>query len=416
MPARSQKTAPRSTRSPRIVLGLMSGTSADGIDAVTIAVHGRGERMKVELLGHIHRDYPRELRRRLLAIMAPATTTTEEVTRLHAEVGEAFAAAAKDAIARAPRGRKPTFIGLSGQTVCHLPGRRYRTATLQLGEASRVAERTGLPVVCEFRQSDVAAGGQGAPLVPWTDWVLFRHPGIARAVQNIGGGGNVTWVPPRAAASDVVAFDTGPGNMMIDELVALATRGRERFDRYGRRAARGRILEPVLRRWMAHSYIQRKPPKTTGREEFGRNFVVSQLPVLRAASRNPDDWIATATAFTARSIAQAYRRWLRPFPKIGEKKSRSARGELILCGGGARNATLAQLLVRELPEFQVRTIDALGIPAEAKEALSFAMLAAACIDGVPGNLPQVTEASRPAVLGRIVLPSRGVSLLQVVDL
>jgi anhydro-N-acetylmuramic acid kinase len=192
---------------------------------------------------------------------------------------------------------------------------------------------------------------------------------------------------------------------MIDELVALATDGRERFDRDGRRAARGRILEPVLRRWMAHPFIWRKPPKTTGREEFGRNFVASQLPALRAASRNPDDWIATATAFTARSIAHAYRRWLRPLPQAGGANRRGAAGgELILCGGGARNATLADLLASELPAFRVRTIDELGIPAEAKEGLSFAMLAAACVDRVPGNLAQVTDAARPAVLGRIVAP------------
>ncbi|HOB76588.1 MAG TPA: anhydro-N-acetylmuramic acid kinase [Phycisphaerae bacterium] len=422
----------RRTRSASVrrVIGLMSGTSADGVDAVVMDIAGRGERMHAQVVLHHHLGFPTRLRQRLLAVMAPAATSTEEIARLHAELGEVFARAALGAIRRLGSSRPPSLIGLAGQTVCHLPGRRGGgTVTLQLGDAARVAARTGLTVVSDFRQSDVAAGGFGAPLVPWTDWVLFRHPRIGRAVQNIGGIGNVTWIPPGARAADVVAFDTGPGNMIIDGLVALATQGRERFDRNGRRAARGRVLTKVLERWLSHPYFRLRPPKTTGREDFGRPFLERELPVLQAASSNPDDWIATATAFTARSIASSYFRYLNCFH--GRSRACPTAFEVILCGGGAHNATLRAMLSRALASLPVEDvrgsgggrsrgtaeaegtfagvrigmIETYGISSQAKEALSFGILAAACMDGVPGNLPQVTGARFPAVLGRIIRPA-----------
>jgi anhydro-N-acetylmuramic acid kinase len=395
----------------------MSGTSADGVDAVVADIAGRGERMKARVVLHRHQRFSAQLRERLLAVMAPAATHTEEIARLHAELGEVFARAAQGAIRRLEPDCRPSLIGLAGQTVCHLPGRRGGgTVTLQLGDAARVAARTGLAVVSDFRQSDAAVGGFGAPLVPWTDWVLFRHPRIGRAVQNIGGIGNVTWIPPGAGAADVVAFDTGPGNMVIDGLVSLVTRGRERYDRNGRRAARGRVLAKVLERWLSHPYFRLRPPKTTGRELFGRPFIERELQFLRAASSNPDDWIATATAFTARSIASSYVRYLPCFgvrasldrvsSKAGERRGsvHSAPIEVILCGGGAHNIALRALLAGALPAVRIETIEAYGISSQAKEALSFAILAAACVQGVPGNLPQVTGARCPAVLGRIIPP------------
>jgi anhydro-N-acetylmuramic acid kinase len=376
------------------VLGLMAGTSGDGIDGACVRIEGVGEGMKVRLLWHRHEPFRPALRRRLLSAMAPAETTTEEIARLHADLGDAFAAAAERSIRAARPAERPSLIGLAGQTVCHLPGRRGRTVTLQLGEAARVAARVGLATVSDFRQSDVAAGGQGAPLVPWTDWVLFRHPRTGRAVQNIGGIGNVTWIPAGAGSGDVIAFDTGPGNMVIDELVARATRGRARMDRGGRRAAAGRVLHGVLAAWLEHPFLNARPPKTTGRETFGRTFVEGQMERLRTASRVPNDWIATATAFTARSIGRAYRRFL-----AGLDQS-----EVIVAGGGAENATLMAALAAELPGTPVRSIGSAGIPAQAKEAVSFAMLAAACLDRVPANLPQATGAAHPAVLGRVILP------------
>ena len=420
-------TSSRAGGNPRFVLGLMAGTSADGIDAACVRVIGRGANMRASLVLHRHFAFPRGLRRRLLAAMAPAATTTEEIAALHADLGEVFAAAAGETIARLRRASRPSLIGLAGQTVCHLPGRRpYRTVTLQLGDPARVAERTGLPTVAEFRQADVAAGGQGAPLVPWTDWVLFRHPTLARGVQNIGGIGNLTWIPPGATADDVVAFDTGPGNMVMDGLVSVITGGRQSMDRDGRLARRGRVLPEVLAAWLKHPFLRQPLPRTTGRETFGRPFIEQELPRLRAASDIPADWVATAAAFTARTIADALRAMCRGLTAFSPSFTRQARGssvrgrkkgrggsksdppapvaELIIAGGGARNGALMALLSRELPRVAVRAIDVFGIPVDAKEAFSFALLAAACVDRVPANLPQATGARRPAVLGSLRTP------------
>ncbi len=387
----------------------MSGTSCDGVDAALVAIGGRGLRMRVEPLGCVHTAYPEALRRRLLAVMAPAATRTEELAGLHADVGRFLARAARRAIDRLGRGRGVDLIGCHGQTVCHLPGRAEGRAGLQIGEAAFIAAACGTPVVCDFRQADFAAGGQAAPLVPWTDLVLFGDRRLSRAIQNIGGIANVTYLPAGAGPADVVAFDTGPGNMIIDELVRIVTGGRRSYDRDGRMAAAGRPLQPVLDRWLRHPFFARGLPKSAGREEFGRAFVERELPRLRAASRRAEDWIATATAFTARTIAEAYRRFLPG--RGGERSRRLARrnvltpvDEVIVAGGGAANATLLAMLAAELPGTPVRTMDAVGIPIAAKEAISFAMLAAAFMDGVPANLPQVTGARRPAVLGKLCLP------------
>ncbi len=401
----------------QIVLGMMSGTSGDGIDVACVRIEGVGERMKPRVLWHRHRPFAADLRRRLLAVMAPANTTTQEIARLHADLGEAFAEAACRAIAQAGRGERPSLIGLPGQTVCHLPGPRGQTVELQLGEPARVAARTGLPVVAEFRQSDVAAGGQGAPLVPWTDWVIFHSPKASRAVQNIGGIANVTWLPAGCRPQEVVAFDTGPGNMVIDALVRHATGGREHMDRDGRRAACGRVIEKIVSEFLSHPYFTLKPPKTTGREEFGEAFATRAIKRLTAAGRRPNDWIATVTALTARSIALAYRRFLPGLPvgAVGdraggaERKNRRLRAisggfEIVACGGGARNRTLMGMLRRDLPEARVRRIEEFGVSSQAKEALSFAMMAKAFVDGMPANLPQVTGAVRQVVMGCLVEP------------
>ncbi|MGQ9652219.1 MAG: anhydro-N-acetylmuramic acid kinase [Phycisphaerae bacterium] len=408
-PSRLQRPADRSAR--RLVLGLMAGTSGDGIDLACVRIEGVGTRMRPRLLWHRHTRFMPALRQRLLAAMAPAETTTQEIAHLHADLGEAFGKAAAWAIGLARRSERPSLIGLSGQTVCHLPGAMGRTVALQLGEPARVAMRTGLPVVAEFRQSDVAAGGQGAPLVPWTDWVLFRHPRISRAIQNIGGIANVTWLPAGADPSHVIAFDTGPGNMIIDALVRHITGGRETMDRDGRRSAKGRILGNVLDQWLRHPYFAKKPPKTTGREEFGEPFVSQKIEHLAAVSSRPDDWVATATALTAHSIAGAYRRFLPGVAQTLTANQRKIRGrsspsamEVIVCGGGARNPMLMAMLQAELPGTIVRRIEEFGMSSQAKEAVSFAMLAKAYVDGVPGNLPQVTGARRPALLGRLVWP------------
>lgn len=382
----------------RIILGLMSGTSCDGVDAVLARVRGRGLQMRVAYAGMWHAAYPTRLRRRLLAAMCPADTTTAEITSLHGAVGRFLARAARRAIDRLNGGAAPDAVGSHGQTICHLPSPRGRGAGLQIGEPAWIAAALGCPVVADFRHADQAVGGEGAPLVPWTDWVLLRDRRRARAVQNIGGIANVTFLPARARPNDVIAFDCGPGNMIIDELVRTATSGRLSYDRDGRIAASGRVLESVLRRWMRHPFLRRTPPKSAGREQFGAAFVASEMPRLRSASPKSEDWIATATAFTASAIVDAYRRFL---PSRG---GRPAVDEVVLCGGGGANPTLTAALASRLPGVAVRSIAALGIPLQAKEALSFAVLAAAFLDGVPANLPRVTGARMPAVLGKLCLP------------
>jgi anhydro-N-acetylmuramic acid kinase len=371
--------------------------------------------MRVRFVSHHQRPFTRSLRDRLLAVMAPAVSRTEEIARLHADLGEAFGRVACEAIDATPCRERPSVVGLAGQTVCHLPGRSGgRTVTLQLGNAAVVAGMTRLPVVFDFRQSDVAAGGQGAPLVPWTDYVLFRDTEVGRAIQNVGGIGNVTYVPRGGRPEDVIAFDTGPGNMVIDGLMGRITGGKQRMDRDGKLAAKGTVLENVLTKWMTHPFLRQRPPRTTGRETFGMQFLDSQMKTLRAASSRPEDWVATATALTAATITLSYRRFL---PEIfnlsdgckrrrgGSASANSSAGqpEMVLAGGGSRNRTLIRMLAGQMPELRVRAIDELGIPAEAKEAVSFAILAVARWDGVPSNLTAATGARQRASLGSVCL-------------
>jgi anhydro-N-acetylmuramic acid kinase len=359
--------------------------------------------MRVKLIGHLQQAYPPRLRRRLLEVMAPAATRTEELCALHAAVGDCFAETAARAVQELfGDRRRPEVIGSHGQTICHLPPRRaagtsrsFVGATLQIGDPARIARRTRVTTVADFRQADIAAAGQGAPLVPWTDHVLFTNAKRCRAIQNIGGIANVTYLPAAGRPDDVIAFDSGPGNMVIDEFVRHFTKGRRQFDDGGRRARRGRVVEPVLRAWVRHPFLRRRPPKTAGREEFGRTFVQQALRSADASTVRPDDWIATATALTAQSIADAYRRFL---PTRGRQP---VLDELIVTGGGARNATLLGMLADALPAIAIQPIDEFGIPDAAKEAVSFAMLALACLDRVPANLPRVTGAQGPVILGAI---------------
>ncbi len=397
----------------RTVLGLMAGTSGDGVDAACVEIRGKGKNMRARFLRHVHRRFPPELRRRIHDAFAPSPIGTEELARLHANLGDAFARAARHAIETADPGQRPEFVGLAGQTICHYPGRgRRSTVTLQLGDPARVAAHTGLPVVADFRQSDVAVGGQGAPLVPWTDWILFRDARVYRAIQNIGGVANVTGVPPNASPDEVIAFDSGPGNMVIDALAHHFTKGRQWMDRDGRMAARGKVIDTLLTAWQKHPYFRRKPPKTTGRETFGATFVNDALKIIRREKYADADVMATATALTARTIHDACLRFLAPRIREGaisrshrEKPGRrSVPFELIVAGGGARNRTLMRELERAFSPWPVIPMDATGWPVQAKEACSFALLAAARMDGEPANLPQVTGARREAVLGAVYLP------------
>lgn len=390
----------------RIVLGLNSGTSADGVDAAACRITGRGTDMRLKLLGHAHLAYPPDLRRRLLAVMAPAQTHTEEICQLEVEVGRAFARCARKLQDRTGI-RRFDLVGAHGQTICHLPlttaGAEFSSfppSTMQIGDAAVIAAALDCPVVHKFRQADMAVGGQGAPLVPWTDFVLYGDARRNRVIQNIGGIANLTWLPAGGRDKDVVAFDTGPGNMIIDALVRRFSRGKEEYDRGGRRAARGRSDMKALSAMLAHPFLAAPPPKSCGREYFGENHVGELLKRFARLRLAPNNWIATATAFTAASIligmALVSDLARRPFPPMDE---------LILCGGGARNRTLLDQLRSSLRassrRVRIMTTNDLGLPIQAKEAASFAILAAACADGVPANLPRVTGASRRVVLGQV---------------
>lgn len=375
------------------VVGLMSGTSMDGMDAALLEVEGESvDGLGWELLAFRTRPY-RAVERKALAD-AIERGTPESLCRLHADLGGAAARAVGELLEEA--GVPPeavAAVGSHGHTVWHDPpgeeGRRG--STLQLGDPATLAEATGIPVVSDFRARDVAAGGHGAPLVPFADRLLFSRPDRTRALQNLGGMGNVTWLPPIGSEEPTLAFDTGPGVALLDAAAGMATAGEEVFDRDGRLAARGMVDPELLEDLMAHPFLHRAPPRSTGREAFGPELVrelAGDLPRGR-----PEAWcdlLATLTAFTARSVGDAYRRWIRPRDV----------DEVVLTGGGARNPALREALTRVLAPLPVRTgARALGMDPDAREAAAFAVLAWAHLRGIPGNVPGVTGASGPRVLG-----------------
>ena len=375
------------------VAGLMSGTSANGVDAAVVDIGPGG----VELLAFDVFPYPGRLRRAVMECSQVETARLDDICHLNFALGELFALALIR-LAKRHGVYLPSvdLVGSHGQTIHHLPvGRRYgvRTirSTLQIGEPSVIAERTGITTVADFRPRDIAAGGEGAPLVAYADHVLFAHPALNRAVQNIGGIANVTYLAAGGAAEEIVAFDTGPGNMVMDYLAAKLTDGARRLDRDGAMAAQGKVNGELLSRLMKHDFLRRPPPKSTGREQFGRDFSESLYREADGEGAGPHDLLATATALTATSIAEAYADFL-----PGEVD------EVILCGGGARNATLVKMLREKLRTAEVKTTDEFGIDAQAKEAVCFAILAAATIRAVPNNIPSATGAERSVVLGKIV--------------
>lgn len=362
------------------MIGLMSGTSVDGIDAALVEIGS-----DVTLRHFATYPFDPEVRRQVFALFRPETSSVDQICRMNVVLGHAFADAALALCQEA--GVSPQevdLIGSHGQTVWHDPD-GSPPSTLQIGEAAVIAEKTGAITVADFRVRDMAAGGQGAPLVPYADYRLLLHPTRGRAIQNIGGIGNVTHLPPACAPDDVLAFDTGPGNMIMDALCQEFYG--ERYDRDGRRAAAGRVIPELLAELMAHPYLAAAPPKSTGREEFGVQFV--QRLIGRGA---PDDLIATATAFTAHAIADAYRRFLLP---------RGPVNEVLVCGGGAANPTLLSLLRSALPEAEVLRMEEIGFSSEAKEAVAFALMAHDAVLGLPTNVPGATGARYPVVLGKV---------------
>jgi anhydro-N-acetylmuramic acid kinase len=398
------------TNRTMIVAGVMSGTSADGINVALVemaesrhsrsrSASGAGARSLpfVRLIAHAEYPYPSRVRTAILSAMNASEASVAKLSRLNFLLGELYSEAV---LATQKRYRtKIDLVGCHGQTLYHqgegLPflGRKLST-TWQTGEAAGIAARVRVPVVSDFRPADMAAGGKGAPLVPYLDYLWFRDPKIGRIVQNIGGIANLTALPGGASVHDVFAFDTGPGNMVIDALMQeLFAR---KFDRDGKIAASGDVMEPVIQRILRRRFFQTKPPKTAGREEFGRGFVAEFLRTSKGARQQ--DIVATATALTARSISEAVRRFVIP-----RSAARNCFRELIVSGGGARNSTLVAMLAPELAALGivVRFSDEFGLPSQAKEAVAFAVLAYETWHRRPSNVPSATGAKHAAILGKI---------------
>ncbi len=379
------------------VAGIMSGTSADGIDVAVVRITPGKQRTKLTLLAHEGFAFPAPLRRAVLAAMNATTISTAELARLNWRLGLAYAEAVDATVKR--HALKLDLIGCHGQTLYHQPraesyaGRRFG-CTWQLGEASAIAAVAGVPVVSNFRPADMFAGGQGAPLVPLLDYVLFADPRRGRVLQNIGGIANLTAIPAGAGADAVIAFDTGPGNMIIDAL-AQELFGK-RFDRNGAFAAQGKVLTPVLSAALANPYFKQKPPRTAGREQFGREYAAKFLASCRRHSDRPEDALATATALTAETIARSYK-------SFAHRGMNGCAVDYIVSGGGARNAALMAMLVQRLEPLgcDLAASEQFGLPAEAKEAAAFALLAWQTWHHLPGNVPKATGATRPAILGQV---------------
>ncbi len=380
----------------------MSGTSADGINVALLRIGGRGLRTRFRLLAHRQYAYPREVRRAVLTAMNAPSARVANLARLNFLLGELYAEAVQTAM-RSAKVRSVDLVGCHGQTIYHqgerapFLGRRIAT-TWQTGEGSVVAARVGAPVVSDFRPADMAAGGKGAPLVPFLDYLVYRHPRRGRILQNLGGIANLTAIPPGAGLEEVIAFDTGPGNMVIDALMELLY-GRS-YDREGRVAARGRVLEDVLAKLLRHPFFGRRPPKTAGREEFGREFVARVMRLCRGARKQ--DLVATATALTARSIGLAMRRLVLA-TETQRRREKKGYKDFVVSGGGTGNRVLMKLLEAEVQQLglSMRNSDEFGVPSEAKEAVAFAVLAYQTWLRQPGNVPSATGARRAVVLGKV---------------
>lgn len=386
-----------------IVAGIMSGTSADGINVAITRMEDHAFETKLELVAHKEFPFPPNVRKFILSVMN-AEAKVADLARLNVLLGELYAEAFAETAAEAQAG--VSLIGCHGQTIYHQGEKknflgRQIAATWQTGEGAVLAARTGIPVVSDFRQADMAAGGKGAPLVPFLDYMLYRDSQRGRIVQNIGGIANLTAIPAGTGAGGgprperVVAFDTGPGNMVIDGVTERLFN--KRFDQDGEIAARGKVHEPVVTKTLRSAFFRTKPPKTAGREEFGREFV--DRFIRACGKRNREDVVATATALTARSIAAAVRDFL-PCHSVEEQGYH----DLIISGGGSRNCTLVKMIAQLLPSLQIKTSDAYGVPAEAKEAIAFAVLAYQTWHKLPSSIPTATGADYPAVLGKISYP------------
>lgn len=380
----------------KLVIGLMSGTSADGIDAVLTRITGCGTKTKVEQLDFLFVPFEPQVRERILQIAEGSFGGTAEICKMSNLLGNLYAATCLALCKKAGVRREDIdLIGNHGQTVWHMPvAEEYLehsvTGTLQIGEDARIAEAMGCPVVGDFRVRDMAAGGLGAPLVPYTEYLLYRRENETVALQNIGGIGNVTILPKNCTLDQVTAFDTGPGNMVMDALTVKLTEGRQSFDDGGRLAATGQVNKQLLAYMLQDEYLKRKPPKTTGREYYGEKYVQDLLTFCEKYSVSLLDCLATATRFTAESIRIGVTEFSSVYPDC-----------LIVGGGGSRNPVLLKHLKDCLPGCRVMTNEEIGFDSDSKEAVAFAVLANEAYEGMTNNVPSVTGALHPVVMGKI---------------
>ncbi len=377
-----------------LVAGIMSGTSVDGIDVALVDIRGEGFKQKVRPVAFHSIEYASDVRQAILGV-CDSKTDTRQVSQINFLLGQLFGEAVIEACDRAeiPPG-KIELVGSHGQTIYHqpVPARlcgRDVVSTLQIGEPALISAKINAPVVADFRTADMALGGQGAPLVPYVDYVLYRHARRGRVALNIGGIANLTAIQPKAEPSEVMAFDTGPGNMIVDALVSQFSRGTMSFDRDGKMAAAGTVSHELLSDLMRDPFLSRAPPKSCGREQYGPEFVANMLRQGLPAA----DLVATITAFTAASIADAVERFVRPRMKVDD---------LIVSGGGVKNPEIMARLRAQFPETQVNPSDEFGIDSDAKEAVAFAVLAYESFHGRPANLPSATGASRTTILGKLI--------------
>lgn len=385
-------------KSSRLVIGIMSGTSADGVDAVLCRITGHGVGSKIEQLGFVFRPYEEEIRREVLRLASGSGAAAADFCRINFLLGELYKEAALELCRVA--GVAPQdidLIGSHGQTLWHIPveeeylGRRLRS-TLQLGECSVLAEAFGCPVAGDFRVRDMAAGGLGAPLVPYSEFLIYRSERECVALQNIGGIGNITCLLPGCTLEDVFAFDTGPGNMVMDAVMSELTHGAARWDEGGAFASAGRVNEALLAFLMDDEFVRRTPPKTTGREYYGPEYVRRVMDRARSLSVADADLMATVTAFTAETIAYSVHHF---FPLMPDR--------LVIGGGGSMNGTLVGFIREALPACRVMTNEELGFDSNAKEAVAFAVMANETLFAGFNNVPTVTGASHPVVMGKISL-------------
>ncbi len=377
----------------KLIVGLISGTSRDGIDAALVKIRGSGGDTRIELIEFICVPYEEGIREGLEALTPQCSAA--EISMLNFLIGDAFAKAVLRVIDESGTDRKLVdLIGSHGQTVYHNPPSRHEgtPSTLQLGELDVIAEATGVTTIGDFRTRDIAAGGEGAPLVPYADYILFMKPGDVRIAQNIGGIANASVITE--SVDEVTAFDTGPGNMLMDRVMSISTSGRKQFDKDGECASRGKADEKLLNELLADPYFMKPPPKSTGEELFGMERASALVSFVKRGEISLDDMIATLVELTVKSISLSYERFIFPNGRISE---------IIFSGGGCRNPVLMKRLRAEFNNIKCSTTDDYGIPSDAKEAVAFAILANELVSGNPGNLARVTGASHRVPLGKIVL-------------